>query len=112
MARCDKEGIYEFTRLDRTGYKMIIVQLLENLNYMCAVFQHKKIKMENQKRPDGLLPLASPIIRIPTKTKYVTPMYTCPLVVFRSRHKLVVEFKREKMMTNIYFELPLMLHAK
>ena len=50
LARCDKEGIYEFTRLDRTGYKMIIVQLLENLNYMCAVFQHKKIKMENPTR--------------------------------------------------------------
>ena len=50
LARCNKEGIDEFTRQDRAQYKMMIVQLLDNLNYMCAVFQHKKIKMENPTR--------------------------------------------------------------
>ena len=47
LARCEKDDMYNFTKIDRIRYKMVIIQLLENLNYLCAPYQHKKIKSKN-----------------------------------------------------------------
>ena len=44
LARCHLEDMRTFTKIDRVRYKMVIMQMLDKLNYMCAPYQHKKIQ--------------------------------------------------------------------
>ena len=36
LARCHLDDMCTFTKIDRVRYKMLIMQMLDNLNYMCA----------------------------------------------------------------------------
>ena len=47
FAAYNLDEIRSFTKIDRLRYKMVIVQMLENLNFMCAPYQHKKIRTGN-----------------------------------------------------------------
>ena len=47
LARCDLDDMRTFSKIDRVRYKMVIMQMLENLNYLCAPYHLKKIKSKN-----------------------------------------------------------------
>ena len=47
LARSHLEEMHRFTRVDRARYKMVIIQMLDNLDFMCAPYHHKKIQTGN-----------------------------------------------------------------
>ena len=47
LARSHLDEIRQFTRVDRARYKMVIIQMLDNLDFMCAPYHHKKIQTGN-----------------------------------------------------------------
>ena len=47
LARSHLEEMRRFTRVDRARYKMVIIQMLDNLDFMCAPYHHKKIQTGN-----------------------------------------------------------------
>ena len=41
------EQTRHFTENDRTMYKMVILQMIDNLNYISAKYAHKRIRLQN-----------------------------------------------------------------
>ena len=47
LARSRVEEMRRFSRVDRARYKMVIIQMLDNLDFMCAPYHHKRIQTGN-----------------------------------------------------------------
>ena len=47
LARCHLDDMCTFTKIDRIRYKMVIMQLLDNLNYLCAPYPHMIVESKN-----------------------------------------------------------------
>ena len=47
LAKSGIEEMRRFSRWDRARYKMVIIQMIENLDFLCAPYQYKKIDSGN-----------------------------------------------------------------
>ena len=47
LAKSGIEEMRRFSRWDRARYKMVIIQMIENLDFLCAPYQYKKIESGN-----------------------------------------------------------------
>ena len=47
LARSGIEEMRRFSRADRARYKMVIIQMIDNLDFLCAPYQYKKIDSGN-----------------------------------------------------------------
>ena len=47
LARSGIEEMRRFSRADRARYKMVIIQMLDNLDFLCAPYHYKKIELKN-----------------------------------------------------------------
>ena len=47
LAASTTEQMRQFSENDRTMYKMVILQMIDNLNYISAKYAHKRIKLQN-----------------------------------------------------------------
>ena len=47
LARSGIEEMRRFSKVDRARYKMVIIQMLDNLDFICAPYHYKKIESKN-----------------------------------------------------------------
>ena len=47
LARSGIEEMRRFSKADRARYKMVIIQMLDNLDFICAPYHYKKIESKN-----------------------------------------------------------------
>ena len=47
LARNGIDEMRRFSRVDRARYKMVIIQMLDNLDFICAPYHYKKIETKN-----------------------------------------------------------------